>query len=109
MKKIYLVLTLLQFLSSTAYSETKSVEHTVSQKDKQFSQSEITISVGDTVHFLNEDPFYHNIYAMDGKTFFDLGSYPKGEKRSHTFSETGKVRVECALHPDMKLIVNITQ
>ncbi|MCV6614956.1 MAG: plastocyanin/azurin family copper-binding protein [Cellvibrionaceae bacterium] len=82
-------------------------EHTVSQENQQFSKSEITIAVGDVIKFLNNDEIFHNVFSLSDTKFFDLGSYPKGESRSVTFDKAGVVEVECAIHPDMKMTVNV--
>ena len=39
-------------------------EHTVDQKDKQFSVKEISLKVGDSIIFRNSDPFFHNVYSL---------------------------------------------
>ena len=38
-------------------------DHAVLQKDRAFSQTEITIHVGDTVTFKNTDEFVHNVFS----------------------------------------------
>ena len=82
-------------------------EYTVGQKDKQFTESEMTIAVGDTVKFLNEDPFSHNVYSLSEVKSFDLGSYPKGQARAVTFDKAGDVDVGCAIHFDMALKIHV--
>jgi len=82
-------------------------EMIVGQKDKAFTRDEITIKVGDVVKFTNEDPFSHNVYSLSDVKSFDLGSYPKGKSRSVTFDQPGIVEVGCAVHMDMKLIINV--
>ena len=82
-------------------------EHEVGQKNKQFSTEALTIKVGDSVKFTNNDPFFHNIFSLSGIATFDLGSYPKGESRSFTFETAGTVDVECAIHPNMRMVVTV--
>lgn len=82
-------------------------EFTVPQKDKAFGQATIDVAKGDTIHFKNEDPFFHNVYSLSDAITFDLGSYPQGESKSVTFDETGVVEVECAVHPSMTMTVNV--
>ena len=84
-------------------------EFTVDQQDKRFSVSTITVKVGDQIRFMNNDPFFHNIFSLSDIKTFDLGSYPKGQSRTVTFTNPGTVEVECAIHPEMKLIVEIVK
>lgn len=82
-------------------------EHIVSQKNKAFSARTLKVKVGDTVVFRNDDPFFHNIFSLSDVQSFDLGSYPQGQARKATFTKEGKVEVECAIHPDMKMTVEV--
>ena len=84
-------------------------EFTVDQQDKRFSVGSLTVKVGDQVRFLNNDPFFHNIFSLSDVKTFDLGSYPKGQSRTVTFNNPGKVEIECAIHPEMKLIVEVVK
>lgn len=102
MKKLMFMLCLLGL--STVVS---AAEFTVGQKDKKFTESELNISVGDTVNFRNDDPFSHNVYSLSEVKSFDLGSYPKGESRSVTFDKAGSVEVGCAIHFDMAMKINV--
>ncbi|MEL7296145.1 MAG: plastocyanin/azurin family copper-binding protein [Pseudomonadota bacterium] len=86
-----------------------SQHHVVGQKDKMFSVDELTVSVGSTVEFRNEDPFFHNVYSLSDLKTFDLGSYPKGESRAVTFDQPGDVEIECAIHPSMIMTVHVTE
>jgi len=102
MKKLCLILCCLG-LSSNAFAE----EFTVDQKDKKFTEQEMNISVGDSVHFRNADPFSHNVYSLSESKSFDLGSYPKGESRTVVFDKAGVVEVGCAIHFDMAMKINV--
>lgn len=84
-------------------------EHVVTQKGKAFSIKKLVVKVGDTVKFLNEDPFSHNIFSLSDAKSFDLGSYGQGQSKSVTFDKAGLVEVECAVHPDMKLVIEVTK
>ena len=79
----------------------------VGQKNKQFTKTHMVIKVGDTVRFTNEDPFFHNVFSLSPIKTFDLGSYPKGEYREVTFDTAGKVEVECAIHPNMRMTIEV--
>lgn len=83
--------------------------HEVVQENKQFSAPTLLIKVGDTVNFKNNDAFFHNVFSLSDAAMFDLGSYPKGESRPVTFEQTGTVEVECAIHPEMKMTIEVKE
>ena len=99
-------------LSACTLAHAKDVE--VSQKSKTFIQDKapvksLRIKVGDTVNFRNDDPFFHNVFSTSAAKSFDLGSYPQGQARKVTFDKEGSVDVECAIHPEMKLKVEVSK
>ena len=82
-------------------------EYTVAQKNKAFGAVYLKVKVGDTVKFVNEDPFFHNVFSLSEPKSFDLGSYPKGHGRDVKFDKPGAVFVECAIHPFMKMKIEV--
>jgi plastocyanin len=65
---------------------------TIDQQNKTFLLNNarveaITISEGDTIHFTNKDPWFHNIFSLSGLKTFDLGFYPQGESRPVIFDK----------------------
>jgi len=64
--------------------------------------------VGDSINFRNEDPYFHNVFSLSDAKTFDLGSYPQGQSKKVTFDKPGTVEVECAIHPNMKLVVEVS-
>ena len=87
----------------------ESREHTVNQKNKEFLPGDLTVKVGDTVNFVNEDDFFHNVYSLSDARVFDLGSYPRGEGRKVKFDQPGEVLVECAIHDTMKMKIKVQE
>jgi len=90
-------------------------EHPVmDQKGLVFSPHILAIQQGTTVDFLNSDNVAHNVFwsqvGNDKKGGHNLGTWPKGEKRSFTFDKPGAVPLLCNVHPDMAgyLIVSPT-
>ncbi|APV50116.1 methylamine utilization protein [Betaproteobacteria bacterium GR16-43] len=79
----------------------------VAQKNKKFSTTAVKAKVGDTLVFRNDDPFFHNIFSLSDTQSFDLGSYPQGESRKVVLKKEGTLEIECAIHPDMKLKVQV--
>jgi plastocyanin len=82
-------------------------EYEVGQKDMQFTKKSLTIKVGDTVNFTNQDQIFHNVFSLSELKTFDLGSYPKGEHKSVTFEKAGTVDVECSIHPNMQMKIKV--
>ena len=105
MKKLLVALPFALFAAHAAHAE----QHEVKQRDTAFDRKEIQIKVGEAIKFLNEDAFVHNIFTMTDPMFVDLGTFSEGESRSMTFSHAGEFLVECAIHPEMQLRVQVAQ
>jgi plastocyanin len=97
------------FILLTLASQVQAETFTVFQKNKQFDPVTLKIKVGDSVNFTNEDPFYHNVFSLSDAKSFDLGSFPKGQFKTVVFNKAGKVDVECAIHPNMHLVIQVTK
>jgi plastocyanin len=82
-------------------------EHVVAQKDKAFSTKKLEIKVGDKVAFRNDDGFSHNIFSLTDAMPFDLGTYGAGQIKTVTFDKPGKFEIECAIHPDMRMVIQV--
>jgi plastocyanin len=82
-------------------------EVTVLQEGKKFSESEVTIKVGDKVTYLNKDPITHNVFSNTSGMSFDLKTQKAGESTSITFDHAGEAEVQCAIHPQMKMKVKV--
>ena len=82
-------------------------EHVVSQKGKSFMVKKLTVQAGDSVRFVNDDPFAHNVFSLSDTKSFDLGSYGQGLAKSVLMDKPGMVEVECAVHPDMRMMIEV--
>lgn len=101
-------LTICLLLANSAWAK----EHVVDQKNREFvidgkNASSIEVQKGDTIKFVNQDPYFHNIFSLSDLKVFDLGSFPQGESKSVTFEQSGELEVECAIHPNMHLKVTV--
>ena len=88
-------------------SAVSAADHVVEQKGKAFTVAKLKVKVGDSVDFRNADPFNHNVFSLSDAKTFDLGSYPQGASKKVMFDKPGMVEVECAIHPDMKIVVEV--
>ena len=71
------------------------------QQDEAFVPRVLAITRGSTVDFPNADPFFHNVLSLSRAASFDLGRYPRSDRRSRTFTQPGLVKVYCHLHSHM--------
>ena len=79
----------------------------VRPEQKAFTVAVLKAKVGDTVTFRNDDEFAHNMFSLSDVQSFDLGSYKKGEVRTVKLTAPGTIEVECAIHPEMRLVVEV--
>jgi plastocyanin len=109
MFKVLIAVTLaVGLLAAAAHGE----DFVIDQKNKTFlykgaKAATLSLKVGDVVQFRNLDPYFHNVFSLSDAKLFDLGSYPEGQSKSVTFDKPGKVEVECAIHPQMKMTVEV--
>lgn len=64
-----------------------------------FTPGELTVSVGDTVTWTNEQGVGHTATADGGE--WNSGTLPTGGEFSHTFDESGTFTYFCSIHPSM--------
>ncbi len=83
-------------------------QHTITEKGKVFSQADISIKVGDTLVFVNDDNVAHNVMSNSADNKFNLGLLKAGSSTPVTFNAPGDIAIICAIHPSMKLQVKVT-
>jgi plastocyanin len=101
--------TLVLVAAALACSPALAADHVVAQTGKTFSVKALNAKIGDTLSFRNDDPFVHNIFSLSDAQSFDLGTFAKGELRRIKMEKEGKVEIECAVHPEMKMIVDVAK
>lgn len=94
-------------LSLGAAANASAKEHVISQKNKEFSKSELTIAPGDTVVFKNDDDTTHNVFSASESTKFNAGMQKPGVESKHTFEKPAQGEIRCAIHPKMKLKLTV--
>jgi len=86
----------------------------IDQKSLAFSPHITVVQKGTTVDFQNQDSVQHNVFwpSVGGnkKDAHNLGTWPKGDKRSFKFDQPGVVPLLCNVHQEMSgfLIVSPT-
>ena len=77
------------------------------QENETFIPRVVVITRGSTVDFPNGDPFFHDVFSLSRSGTFDLGSYPRGQTKSHVFRQAGLVKVYCHIHSHMTASVMV--
>lgn len=77
----------------------RAATHSVAIADFAFAPTTLTIAVGDTVTWTNEDAIEHTATSTNGA--FDSGLLAQGESFSFTFTTAGTYDYLCTPHPTM--------
>ena len=88
-------------------AEPETTEHKIDQKDKAFSQTELTIKPGDKIIFQNSDSVTHNVFSNSKTNAFNIQVQQPGSASTVEFKQAGVTEVRCAIHPKMKLVVTV--
>jgi amicyanin len=99
MKRLILVVGLL-FLLAPARAEA-ATQH-VAMENYAYSQSALTIQVGDTVTWTNHDQAPHDVVTTSGPASLQSPMLAQGESWSFTFTVPGTYSYYCSVHPDMR-------
>jgi plastocyanin len=73
----------------------------VSEEDITFTPAEVTVGVGDTVTWTNNDSVGHDVTA-DSFSSGEPGAMEPGDTFEHTFEEAGTFDYVCTVHPGME-------
>ncbi len=73
--------------------------------DGAFQPGSLTISVGDTITWANEDDSPHTVTSVDGA--FDSGNLDPGVGFSFTFREPGTYTYVCSYHEEMVATITV--
>jgi plastocyanin len=101
-------LTLLSALTAAlcAPARSSAAETTVSIVNSHYKPTPVTVSLGDTVTWVNEGFLLHNVTAANGE--FASGTLSGGQRFSMRFTKPGTFEYVCTIHPGMsgKVIVS---
>ena len=84
-------------------------EHVIGQKPSGFSVVTLKAKVGDAVVFKNDDVVFHNVFSLSDAQSFDLGAYGPGVAKKVMMEKTGKIDVECAVHPGRTMVIDVSR
>ncbi len=92
----------------TSATKEASQSNTVTIQDFAYSPAAITVKVGTTVTWTNQDSVGHTVTVTSG-TGPDSQLFGKGETYSYTFKKAGTFDYFCKPHPYMKGSVTVTE
>ena len=79
----------------------------VSQRNRAFSPNAVELALGDTLSIHNDDQFVHDVLVDSQNFSFDSGEQAIGQNVQIKFPAAGHYRVTCAIHPKMRLEVEV--
>ena len=80
-------------------------ELVVSQKKKRFDPKLLHAKLGDTVLFVNDDRYAHNLYSETPGFEFNVRKQMPGSKHRMKLDERGTFKIRCVIHPRMKMTI----
>ncbi len=84
--------------SQPAWADAKPVTHTIVMHATAFAPLALTVQRGDTVIWVNKDPFPHTATA---KGAFDSKSIAAGAAWKYKARKAGEYKYLCTFHPNM--------
>ena len=84
-------------------------EFEVRQSEKMFAPQSLTVAKGSLVNFANDEKFVHHAFVDSPQFVADTGDIPPGERRGIVFGKAGMFLVRCAIHPQMKMMVEVSE
>lgn len=78
----------------------RAADHQVVIKNMKFAPATLTVAIGDTVTFTNEDGAPHTATAKDGS--FETGKLTQGQSATITLSAARTFDYFCSVHTSMK-------
>lgn len=84
----------------------------IGQKDATFFPNVTPVTVGTIVQFVNNDPFFHNVFSLTPGSKFDIGRRPTGyvyskqiEAPKWKVTGIGPITLFCDIHSQMKATI----
>jgi plastocyanin len=97
----------LALLLAVSASPMQNRSATVTIADGQFSPSQVSVAVGESVTWVNRDQRDHSIVADDNS--FSSGNLKPGRSFAKQFTTPGTLGYRCTLHPRERGSVTVKQ
>lgn len=80
-------------------------ELVVSQKKKRFDPKLLNAKLGDTLLFVNDDRYGHNLFSETSGFEFDVRKQMPGDTYRMALDKSGEFEIRCIIHPRMRMTV----
>ncbi len=83
---------------------------TIDQRNATFIPRVLPVTQGTVVQFINNDPFYHNVFSLTPGNEFNIGRRMRGEVVQKKIGERkieglGEVKLFCDIHTQMNAVI----
>lgn len=83
---------------------------TIDQRNATFIPRVLPVTQGTIVQFVNNDPFYHNVFSLTPGNQFNIGRRTRGEVVQKKIGERkieglGEVKLFCDIHTQMNAVI----
>jgi plastocyanin len=97
------------FAATGAGAQQAGQEHKVNMTAIAYAPKTLSVKVGDTILFVNNDPVDHDVFIPTKDFAANLGTQKPGTTTSLTVGRAGTFDVECVLHENMKTKVTVSR
>jgi len=78
---------------------------TVAQRSRAFAVPSVQVARGDTVRFVNDDAFIHQVFVESPGFKYESDEQEPGRAVDVRFTQAGTFTVRCHIHPKMTMQV----
>ncbi len=79
----------------------------VTQRDRAFTVTSVTVPVGGVLRFQNDDEFIHQLFVSAPTMTYESDEQEPGKAVDVRFTSPGTFEVRCHIHPRMLLQVTV--
>ena len=105
MRPGWIVLAIVAGLVSGASISALAATTEITMDKLEIAPAQVSAKVGDTIEWVNKDPFAHTATAKDGA--FDV-MLPPNKSGSMVLKKAGTFEYYCRFHPNMKAVLTVT-
>jgi plastocyanin len=101
-RKLVAALLVLPFLALLTPTPAVAATQAVTMAQYAFAPAAITVHVGDTITWTNQDQAPHDVTTTSAPVPLHSPTLSTGQSWTYTFSQPGNYSYICSIHPDMK-------